>query len=56
MPAVWLVGGAKTPAFLAQNEAMHTAAGRGGAWSACAEVPGADHFTVLQDWAALRGP
>lgn len=55
VPAVWLVGGAETPAFLAQNEAMHRR-WQGGAWSACAEVPGADHFTVLQDWAALRGP
>ncbi len=55
VPAVWLVGGAETPAFLAQNEAMHRR-WQGSAWSACAEVPGADHFTVLQDWAALRGP
>lgn len=55
VPAVWLVGGAETPAFLAQNEAMHRR-WQGGEWSACAEVPGADHFTVLQDWAALRGP
>jgi len=55
VPAVWLAGGAETPAFLAQNEAMHRR-WQGGAWSARAEVPGADHFTVLQDWAALRGP
>lgn len=54
VPAVWLVGGAETPAFLAQNAQMHQR--WQGAFSACAEVPGADHFTVLQDWAALRGP
>lgn len=54
VPAVWLVGGAETPAFLAQNAHMHQR--WQGAFSACAEVPGADHFTVLQDWAALRGP
>lgn len=60
VPAVWLVGGAETPAFLAQNAHMHqrwqgTGTASGG-WSECVEVPGADHFTVLQDWAALRGP
>ena len=60
VPAVWLVGGAETPAFVAQNRQMHHRwqghEGGAGAWSACEEVPGADHFTVLQDWAALRGP
>jgi len=60
VPAVWLVGAAETPAFLAQNAQMHAHwLGNGsppGAWSACVEVPGADHFTVLQEWAALRGP
>lgn len=58
VPAVWLVGGAETPAFLAQNDAMHLRwqGQEGKVWSAGAEVPGADHFTVLQDWAALRGP
>lgn len=54
VPAVWLVGGAETPAFLAQNAQMHQR--WQGAFSACVEVPGADHFTVLQDWTALRGP
>lgn len=54
VPAVWLVGGAETPAFLAQNAQMHQR--WQGAFSECVEVPGADHFTVLQDWAALRGP
>lgn len=60
VPAVWLVGGAETPAFLAQNAAMHQRwqgdASAPGAWSECIEMPDADHFTVLQDWAALRGP
>jgi len=59
VPAVWLVGAAETPAFLAQNALMHTHwqgdSTTPGAWSACVEVPDADHFTVLQDWAALRG-
>jgi arylformamidase len=60
VPAVWLVGGAETPAFLAQNSHMHqhwqgdTSAP--GAWSEAVAMPGADHFTVLRDWAALRGP
>jgi arylformamidase len=60
VPAVWLVGGAETPAFLAQNHHMHQGwqgqGGSAGAWSACVDMPGADHFTVLQDWAGLRGP
>lgn len=58
VPAVWLVGAAETPAFLAQNAGMHRRwqGAQNGAWSACVEAPGADHFTVLQDWAALRGP
>lgn len=60
VPAVWLVGGAETPAFLAQNQGMHQRwqgqGGASGAWSACVEAMDADHFTVLQDWAALRGP
>ena len=55
VPAVWLVGGAETPAFLAQNAAMHQR-WQASAWSACVDMPDADHFTVLQDWAALRGP
>jgi arylformamidase len=60
VPAVWLVGGAETPAFSAQNQHMHRRwqgqGGGEGAWSACVEMPAADHFTVLQDWAALRRP
>lgn len=60
VPAVWLVGGAETPAFVAQNADMHQRwqgqGGSAGAWSACVQAPDADHFTVLQDWAALRGP
>ena len=55
VPAVWLVGGAETPAFAAQNATMHQR-WQASAWSACVDMPGADHFTVLQDWAALRGP
>ena len=55
VPAVWLVGGAETPAFVAQNATMHQR-WQASAWSACVDMPGADHFTVLQDWTALRGP
>lgn len=46
-PGLWVVGGAETPAFLAQNAAMHTAWQGAGNASACVEVPEADHFTVL---------
>jgi len=56
VPAVWLVGGAETPAFLAQDTRMHQRWQAQGHWSQCIEAPQADHFTVLQDWAALRGP
>lgn len=60
VPAVWLVGAAETPAFLAQNAQMHQRwQGTGdaaGGWSASVASPDADHFTVLQDWAALRDP
>jgi arylformamidase len=48
-PALFAVGGTETPAFLAQNEAMHTAWTKAGNRSACLVVPGADHFSLLQD-------
>ncbi|MEJ8811085.1 alpha/beta hydrolase [Variovorax ureilyticus] len=54
VPAVWLVGGAETPEFLRQNRAMHEAWQAKGHWSACAEAPAKDHFTVLKSWAALE--
>lgn len=60
VPAVWLVGGAETPAFLAQNTRMHQHwqgdASAPRAWSECLAMPDADHFTVLRDWASLSGP
>lgn len=46
-PGLWVVGGAETPAFLAQNAAMHAAWQGAGNASASVEVPEADHFTVL---------
>lgn len=46
-PGLWVVGGAETPAFLAQNAAMHTAWLAAGNVSASVVVPQADHFTVL---------
>lgn len=55
-PACWLVGGAETQAFLDQNSAMHRAWTQAGNWSVAAAVPGADHFTVLQQLSAWSGP
>lgn len=46
-PGLWVVGGAETSAFLAQNAAMHAAWQGAGNASASVEVPEADHFTVL---------
>ena len=48
-PALWVVGGTETQAFLDQNAAMHAAWSNAGNWSAGCPVPGADHFTVLKD-------
>jgi arylformamidase len=48
-PALFAVGGTETPAFLAQNEAMHAAWTKAGNRSACLVVNGADHFSLLLD-------
>ena len=53
LPAVWVVGAEETAEFLRQNRQMHEAWAAQGNWSACAEVAGADHFSLLQNWAAL---
>jgi arylformamidase len=54
-PGLWVVGGAETPAFLAQNARMHAAWQSAHRWSRSLEVPQADHFSVLQDWCEGRG-
>ena len=46
-PALFAVGGAETPAFVAQNQAMHAAWQAAGNRSQVAVVPGADHFSLL---------
>lgn len=46
-PALFAVGGAETPAFVAQNQAMHMAWQAAGNRSQVAVVPGADHFSLL---------
>lgn len=54
-PALWLVGADETPSFAEQSASMHQAWLSAGNWSRCVAQAGADHFTVLQDWMALRG-
>ncbi len=46
-PALFAVGGAETPAFVAQNQAMHAAWLAAGNRSQVAVVQGADHFSLL---------
>lgn len=50
IPGLWVVGGAETGAFLAQNERMHGQWQAAGHWSRSLAVPQADHFSVLQAW------
>lgn len=52
-PALFAVGGVETPAFVAQNQAMHAAWQAAGNRSQVAVVPGADHFSLLDH---LKGP
>ena len=49
VPGLWVVGGAETPSFVAQNAHMHAVWQAAGHPSTCVVVPDADHFTVLQD-------
>jgi len=55
-PAAMLVGGAETPAFVAQNAAMAAAWRAAGNPAHRATVPGEDHFSVLDALADGRGP
>jgi arylformamidase len=48
-PALFAVGGAETPAFLGQNEAMHRAWLAAGQPGASLVIEGADHFTLLRE-------
>ena len=50
-PALFAVGATETPAFLAQNAAMHAAWLAAGNQAASLEVAGADHFSLLQGFA-----
>jgi arylformamidase len=52
-PAIFAVGGAETPAFQAQNAAMHAAWTARGNHGRTMVVEGADHFTLLR---ALNSP
>ena len=54
-PALFAVGGAETQAFVAQNQAMHAAWRAAGLASEAVVVPGADHFSLLQDWISPAG-
>ena len=47
-PALFAVGGTETPAFMAQNAAMHAAWIEAGNQSVCLVVDGADHFSLLR--------
>jgi arylformamidase len=47
--ALFAVGSTETPAFRAQNEAMHAAWTQAGNPSVCLVVEGADHFSLLRD-------
>jgi arylformamidase len=55
IPGLWVVGGAETAAFLAQNDCMHAAWQSQQPWSRRLVVPNADHFTVLQSWVDGHG-
>lgn len=55
IPGLWVVGGAETAAFLAQNDRMHAAWQSAQPWSRSLVVPQADHFTVLQSWVDGQG-
>lgn len=48
-PALFAVGAAETPAFLAQSQAMHDAWCAAGHPSSLQTVDAADHFTLLQE-------
>lgn len=49
-PALFVVGGGETPAFLEQCRHMHEAWQVAGNHSAIEVVPGADHFSLLQSF------
>ena len=49
-PALFVAGGAETPAFQAQSAAMHEAWRRAGNASEHLVVEGADHFSLLQQF------
>lgn len=55
-PALFIVGGAETPAFIAQNRVMADAWHQAGNASAVHEAAGADHFTLLQNFSEADGP
>jgi arylformamidase len=54
-PALFAVGGAETPAFVEQNQRMHERWRAAGLASEAVVVPGADHFSLLQDWISPDG-
>jgi arylformamidase len=55
-PALFIVGGDETRAFVEQNRRMHEAWRAAGHEGSALVVAGADHFTVLQAFAAPAGP
>lgn len=55
-PALFVVGAAETPAFIAQSRAMHEAWQRAGNQSELLMVERADHFSVLRRLCADAGP
>lgn len=55
VPAAFVVGGEETPAFLEQNRNMMEAWTLTGSPAICLEVPGRDHFTVLQEFEGPGG-
>lgn len=55
-PALFIVGAAETPAFIAQNRVMADAWHKAGNNSAVDEVAGADHFNLLQQFNASGSP
>ena len=55
-PAVFAVGGDETPAFLQQNQQMAHAWQQAGHPAQVEEVPGTDHFTVLEELVRTDSP
>ena len=55
-PAVFAVGGDETPAFLQQNQQMAHAWQQAGHPAQVEEVPGTDHFTVLEELVRAGSP